>query len=241
MPTARYSRRAMSPNSWTASVVAERAEADRLGPLREARGRPGGGEVLGKAVPRVGGDRHGDPETRRLREILQPVVPFRLLPRPGCEVDVEVVEVPAGDALLGVVVKRPVRVHEDRRMEHQPGLLLERHAREQFVDALLDGGSAHRRRSSHSGCMTRCGGQLDDLAVGASSCDQPERCYLGCCLWLRIPRLHGERSETCSVIGRSARCNPQAGSLEWPAQVMSLQSLAPLTSRCKRKETRSER
>jgi hypothetical protein len=41
--------------------------------------------------------------------VLQAVVPLGLLPRRGREVDVEVVEVPPGDALLGVLEERPVR------------------------------------------------------------------------------------------------------------------------------------
>ena len=127
-------------------LVPRRREPDRLGPLRERAGRPARRRVLVEGVPRIGRDRHRDAEPRRFRQLLHAVVP---LGRPAGirrRIDVEMVEVALGDEPRRAVAAEDgravqqlsVAADEDRRVEHQTGLLLERHARQEVVDALLD-------------------------------------------------------------------------------------------------------
>jgi hypothetical protein len=127
-------------------LVTGGGEPDRLRPLRERAGRPARRRVLVERVPRIGRDGHGDAEPRGLRQLLHAVVPLGRPSRVGCRVDVEVVEVALGDEPRGAVPTEhrraveqlAVGADEDRRVEHQARLLLERHAGQEIVDPLLD-------------------------------------------------------------------------------------------------------
>ena len=126
-------------------LVPQGTEADWLGPVREAARRPACADALGEAVPRIRCDRHRDAEPGRFGEPLHPVLPLGLQARLRREVDVEVVEpatdhellrVPA-DKLVATIEQRPIRVHENRRVEHQSRLLLEGHLRQKIGNADL--------------------------------------------------------------------------------------------------------
>ena len=127
-------------------LVAGGGEPDRLRPLRQRAGGPARRRVFVERVPRIGRDGHRNTEPRRFGQLLQAVVPFGRPSRIGRRVDVEVVEVELGDeARRGAAAEHRVAVSqlalgrdEDRRVEHQPRLLLERHLREQVVHPLLD-------------------------------------------------------------------------------------------------------
>ena len=127
-------------------LVADRGEPDRLRPLRQRAGGPARRRVLVECVPRVGRDGHRDAEPRRLGQLLDAVVPFGHPSRVGRRIDVEMVEVELCDeARRGAAAEHRRAIEqlalgpdEDRRVEHQPRLLLERHLSEQVVDPLLD-------------------------------------------------------------------------------------------------------
>ena len=146
IPSARYSRRAMSANARTSSSSPRGGEPDRLGPGRERAGRHARRRVVAEAVPRVTRDRHRDPEARPFGELLEAVVPRRGLARPRRPVNVEVVDPPLAHELRRrhrrerhrLLEQLAVGANADRRVVHEPGLLQERHLREQVVDALLD-------------------------------------------------------------------------------------------------------
>lgn len=122
-------------------------EAERLGPLRERAGEQSRAGVLAEAVAGVGGDRHGDAETRG-REFLQPVVPARDEGRvAGDHQQVEVAHVAADDIVLVRgdaevrVARRELAViaHGDHGLEEEAGLLLEGHLAEEDLDPLIGG------------------------------------------------------------------------------------------------------
>src|SRR5262245_20891409 len=127
-------------------LVARSGEPDRLGPGRQRTGRQARGRVVAEAVPRVTGDRHRDPEARLLGEPLQPVVPRRRLTRSRRPIDVEVVDEPLAHELRGrngrerrrFLEELTGRADADRRVVHEPGLLLDRQLRKQVVDAFLE-------------------------------------------------------------------------------------------------------
>ena len=152
IPTARYSRRAMSPNSRTACSSRSAPNPIGSGHCENPLAAHAAARFSVKLCRGSEEIVTGMPSRVARASVLQPVVPLRLLPRRGREVDVEVVEMPLGDALLGAVEQRAVLVHEDRRVEHQPGLLLERHLREQVLDPALD-----RARRHAADALTSCG------------------------------------------------------------------------------------
>ena len=147
MPTAAYSWRAMSAKRRDRVRVAQRRQAERLGPLREGLADEGDPDVLDERVPRVGRDRDRDAVWRLLRQRLQGVAPPGRHPRVLERVDVEVAEVLVDhdDARRRLADRarpldqRAVRAGLDDGLEHQTDLLLEGEPPEQVLDPLLDG------------------------------------------------------------------------------------------------------
>ncbi len=123
--------------------IAQRGEAERLGPLGERLGGEGHPGVLEERVPRVGRDGDGDAVRRALGQRLERVVPPG--GRPGIleRVDVEVRQVLVEDHDArrgladppGVLEHRAVLAGLDDRLEHQAGLLLERQPSDEVLDA----------------------------------------------------------------------------------------------------------
>jgi hypothetical protein len=107
--------------------VPDSCKTDRLGPAREALRRRRRTRVLAVGMPRVGRDRDRDPEARRCSNLLQLVVPLGVQARRRRSVDVEVTQVLPENRRLSAAHSGAVSLDGNRRMEHQPRLLLERH------------------------------------------------------------------------------------------------------------------
>lgn len=129
-------------------LVADGCEAHGLGPHRERAGEHARERVVGIRVTRIGRDRHGDAEAGRGRSLLQAVVPLGDELRRGRGLQhIEVVHETARDVVVGrrqpehvvALRERAVFTGGDHRLEEEPGLLFERHLREEDLDALGDG------------------------------------------------------------------------------------------------------
>ncbi|MDR6097829.1 hypothetical protein QE454_001448 [Microbacterium sp. SORGH_AS454] len=135
--------------------VAECGEAQGLRPLREERGGERGADVADERVPRIGGEGDGDAESRARRCLLQGVAPghglFDAFELEHVEVrHVLLAEQVAGrrlvvalgtdDVIVGGLVLDDDSAASglDDRLEHLPGLLGQRHPRQQVVDAVVD-------------------------------------------------------------------------------------------------------
>ena len=122
----------------------DRTETQRLGPLGERAGQDRQHRVVGEVVTRVGRQRHGDGQRLFGGDLLQRVVPLReLAPVVEGTHQAEMGEPPLGHH-LPCRRARQQRVHRvevargHHRVEHQPGLVLERQSGQQVADALLD-------------------------------------------------------------------------------------------------------
>ena len=140
--------------------VAQRSEAERLGPLREGPGGEGDADVLDEGVPRVRRDRHRYAVWRALGERLHRVAPPGRQSRVAEGVHVEVAEVLVehhgarrgladGARLLD---HRPVRPRLDDRLEHQTDLLRQGESAQRGPRPAPPPGAARPRRGPCGRC-----------------------------------------------------------------------------------------
>ena len=138
MPTARYSRRAMSPNSSTAAASPTAAKPIGSGQCEKPSDDPDAPAALAVRMPWIRRDGDRNPQPRRRGDLLEAVVPFGMLPRWRRGVDVEVAQMLLNDRLLGPAHNGAVGLDGGRRVEHQACLLLHRHPSQEILDTLID-------------------------------------------------------------------------------------------------------